>query len=114
MLTIRRLLTCLGLVCLVGFFFPSWYWSKTLQGVSESKFTLGIPSSPWLVFYRKDTEVITEKNEDGTIRSVQSGGFSQGQKIVLISWSMLLGIAGFGLIEASWRLRPKITSEPET
>src|ERR1700694_4950153 len=70
-------------------------------------FTLGIPSSPWPVFYRTDTEDTTEKNKDGTIRSVHSGGFSQGMKIELISWSSLFGVGGYGLIEASRRLRPK-------
>jgi len=95
---ICRLLTCLGLFLLVGFFFP-YYQSNTLQGVNEWKFTLGVPSSPWLVVYRTDKK---------------AGGFSQGQYIEFISWSSLLGIAGYGLIEASRRLRPKITLAPPT
>jgi hypothetical protein len=110
MLTIRRLLSWLALFCLVGFFFP-YFQHTTIQGVSEEKYTLGVPFSPWLIASWKKTEDIIEKNEDGTIRSVHSGDFSSGVNAEWISWSSLLGITGFVLLEVSRRLRPKATSQ---
>jgi hypothetical protein len=110
MLTIRRLLNWLALFCLVGFFFP-YYQNTTIQGVSEKTFTLGVPFSPWLIASWKETEATIEKNEDGTIRSVHSGGFSSGVNAEWISWSSLFGITGFVLLEVSRRLHPKATSQ---
>jgi hypothetical protein len=113
MFTIRRLLNWLALFCLVGFFFP-YFQHTTIQGVSEKKFTLGVPFSPWLIASWKEAEDRIEKNEDGTIRTVHSGDFSFAVNVEVISWSSLLGIAGSVLLEASRRLRPKITSVPQT
>jgi hypothetical protein len=107
--TIARFLNWLALFLLVGFFFP-YFQHTTLQGVSERKFTLGVPFSPWLIASWKDTEDRTEKNEDGTIRSVHSGSFSSAVNAEFIGWSSLFGIAGFVLLEASRQLRPKATS----
>ena len=108
--TICRLLNWLALVCLVGFFFP-YFQHTTMQGVSEKKFTLGVPFSPWLIASWKEADDKIEKNEDGTIRTVHSGDFSSAVYPELISWSSLLGITGFVLLEASRRLRPKPTSQ---
>ena len=102
MRTISRLFYWLALFCLVGFFFP-YFQHTTMQGVSEHRFTLGVPFSPWLIASWKETEERTEKNEDGTIRSVHSGGFSNSVNAELICWSSLFGIAVFGLLEASRR-----------
>src|SRR5476651_1040091 len=106
MLKLRPLLNWIALFCLVGFFFP-YFQHTTIQGVSEKKFTLGLPFSPWLIASWKTTEDRTEKNEDGTIRSVHSGGFSDSINAEFICWSSLFGIAGFGLLEVNRRLRPK-------
>jgi len=110
MTTIRPLLNWLALFCLAGFFFP-YFQHTTIQGVSEHKFTLGLPFSPWLIASWKKADDRTEKNEDGTIRSVHSGDFSTSVNADSISWSSLFGIAGFVLLEASRRLRPKATSQ---
>jgi hypothetical protein len=110
---LRPLLNWLALFCLVGFFFP-YYQSMKMQGVSERRFTLGAPFSPWLIASWKEAEDKIEKNEDGTIRSVQSGDVSSAVNTEFISWSSLFFIAGFGLLEANRRLRPKITSAAET
>lgn len=108
--TIARFSNWLALFCLVGFFFP-YFQHTTMQGVSERKFTLGVPFSPWLIASWKEAVDITEKNEDGTTRSVHSGDFSTAVNAEFISWSSLFGIAGFVLLEASRRLRPKATSQ---
>ena len=110
MLKLRPLLNWLALFCLVGFFFP-YFQHTTIQGVSEKKFTLSLPFSPWLIASWKTTDDRTEKNEDGTIRSVHSGGFSDSINAEFISWSSLFGIAGFGLLEVNRRLHPKVTSQ---
>jgi hypothetical protein len=107
---LRRLLNWIAIFCLVAFFFP-YYKHTTFNAVSEKKFTLGVPFSPWLIASWKEAEDRTEKNEDGTIRSVHSGGFSTSVNVEFISWSSLFGIAGFGLLEVTRRLRPKVTSQ---
>jgi hypothetical protein len=114
MLTIRRLLNWLGLFCLVGFFFP-YYESNTMKignarVSSETRFTLGLPCSPWLTASSTETEEKIEKNENGTIQSVHSSNYSSSVNAELITWSSLLFIAGFALIAASRRLRPRISS----
>src|SRR5208337_1372783 len=62
MLKLRRLLNWLALLCLAGFFFP-YFQHTTIQGVSEKKFTLGVPFSPWLIASWKKAEDRIEKNE---------------------------------------------------
>jgi len=103
-------LNWLALLCLAGFFFP-YFQHTTIQGLSEKKFTLGVPFSPWLIASWKKAEDRIEKNEDGTIRSMHSGGFSNSVNAEFISWSSLFGIAGFGLLEVNRPLRPKVTSQ---
>ena len=60
MRTIRRLLNWLAVFCLAGFFFP-YFQHTTIQGVSEKKFTLGVPFSPWLIASWKKAEDKIEK-----------------------------------------------------
>jgi hypothetical protein len=97
----------------VAFFIP-YFQHTTIQGVSEKKFTLGVLFSPWLIASWKEADDRIEKNEDGTIRTVHSGDFSSAVKVEVISWSSLLGIVGLVMMEVNRRLRPKITSAPQT
>jgi hypothetical protein len=106
MLKLRPLLNWLALFGVVGFFFP-YFQHTTLNGVSERKFTLGVPFSPWIIASWKEAEDRTEKNKDGTTRSVHSGDFSSSVNVEVFSWSSLLGVVGFGLLEVNRRLRPK-------
>lgn len=110
---LRPLLNWIAVFCLVAFFFP-YFQTHDVQGVSERRFTLGVPLSPWIMTSWKQAEAKTEKAEDGTIRSVHSGDFSLSVKVEIISWSSLLGVVGVGLLEVTRRLRPKPASVPET
>jgi hypothetical protein len=113
MSTLRPLLKWIAGFCLVAFFLP-YLEHRTFNGVSETKFTMGVQFSPWFTASWKKSEVKTEKNEDGTIRSVTDGGFSSSVNAEFFSWSCLFGIAGFGLLEVARRARPKIDSAPQT
>ena len=113
MLKLRPLLNWIAVFCQVAFFFP-YFQHTTFNGVSEKRFTLGVPFSPWIIASWKQSEDRTEKNEDGTIRSVHSGGFSWSVNVAFVSLSSLLGIAGVGLLEVTRRWRPKTVSAPGT
>jgi hypothetical protein len=111
MLKLRPLGIWLASSCLVGFFFP-YFQHTTFQGVTDRKFTLGMPFSPWIIASWKEAEEArTEKAEDGTVRSAHSRGFSSSVNVEIISWSSLLGVVGFGLLEVKRRLRPNVTSQ---
>jgi len=105
MLTIRRLVLCLGLLCFIPFFLPAREQNAIPNG-AEDRFTLGLPESPWLIVYSTKTEA---KANDG-----MSYSFSNGTKIEFLAWSWLFAIAGFLLIKLSRCIRTPNRSNMET
>ena len=104
---LRILLVISGTLCLIVGFMP---WreatTKTLaDGAVESsmRFTLGIPSSPFLLIEQSETKpgpgVV---RPDGAIVH-KGGGFHSGSSIEFISWSMLSLVLGALLIEVAKR-----------
>jgi hypothetical protein len=102
MLTKTRVLWWIGLLCFVPLFFPTIHSNKIPNG-TEGKFTLGIPSSPWLVVSWIDTE---ERIENGMSSSFSSN-HSHSTNAELITWSALFGIVGIVLMTVSKRLGTK-------
>src|SRR5262245_55902348 len=99
----RKLLMIMGTGCLVLAFLP--WWSKrfptassfvvspTAAKISQSVFTIGIPTSPW---FERVNE--SQENRDGTVV------YSNGSAYYPVCLSALLGIAGGVMVFVS-RLR---------
>jgi hypothetical protein len=108
----RKCAVILGIVCLIVGLVP-WRTAstKTLDdGAVESnvRYTLGIPSSPSLLFEQSETKpgpgVV---HPDGTT-VYKGGGFHSGASVQFISWSMLFLVLAVLLIDGgTWfkRLR---------
>jgi len=107
MFTKARVLLCIGLLCFMPFFVPTFH-RNTIPNGTEERFTLGLPQSPW--FVHTSTETNVEVKAEGVSSSSMNSGFSA--KVELIAWSWLFAIAGTALIAASRRLKTRETPMP--
>ena len=97
MLTRARVLCVIGLLCFVPFFFP-WFQHEEIPNGTEDLFTLGLPASPWLVYYRMQTkEEVTSIEKDGKrlIQSSKGASFSTKFGIEILAWSWVFAILGW-------------------
>ena len=78
----RKLLIALGIGCLVTGCWPS-YATTERDSTHTARFSVGLPSSPWILFEREVTE---ERSDKGNFTS----SFRQQAGVEFISWSMLL------------------------
>src|SRR5690349_2904511 len=100
----RKILVIAGSVCFILAFLP--WWSKRFPTassfvsspagtkVSQSVFSIGIPTSPW---FERVNE--TQENPDGTVVN------SNGSAYYPVCPSTLLGVAGVVMIILSRRMR---------
>lgn len=90
-----KLFAVLGAACLIIGCWPRY--SKTEQnGTYSTRFSIGLPSSPWILFVRETTA-----EQSGAVNFTSS--FNQSVGLELISWSMLLLVAAQVLFSgASW------------
>lgn len=94
-----KLLIALGIGCLV---IACWhrYSSMKQNGMHSTRFSLGLPSSPWIRFVREATE---EQSGAGSLTS----SFNQRTGVEFISWSMLLLVVAQVLFSGSSWLRKR-------
>jgi hypothetical protein len=96
------LLACLG--CLVVFF---WFRqeSKDEGNTKTDRWTLGLPSSPWLV--STSEERTNEENKGGeTVRLTKQFSWNRHLEFLSASWLFLLGAVVFWSLFSSLRARP--------
>lgn len=106
MLTKARVLYWIGLLCFVPFVFPTIRHGEIPNGTKD-EFTLGVPSSPWVIASRSETKVETKQETKTGISTSASFRFDQNFNVELISWSSLFAVVGSVLMTLSRRLNQK-------
>ena len=110
---LRIALFCVGLLCFVPFFIPT-FQHKIIPNGTEDRFLLGLPASPWFEFTKTETKVETktENPKPGGALFLGSLNLHQSIGVQWIAWSWLFPIIGTVAISVS-RRKSASSSEEE-